>query len=107
MRNKMIFRLERNGFTRSFGLHMATLNSETGRFSGARRMEFVELQDGEFLGEAAVTIQADEIQALMDELWSAGFRPSEGTGSAGAMAAVQAHLADMRELVFRAKTRKP
>ena len=41
-----------------------------------------------------------ETQALMDRLWSCGFRPSEGTGSAGALAAVQMHLADMRRIAF-------
>jgi hypothetical protein len=37
----------------------------------------------------------------MDELWHAGIRPTEGAGSAGAMAATQRHLEDMRTLVFQ------
>lgn len=41
-----------------------------------------------------------EAQALMDNLWDCGLRPSEGSGSAGAMAATQKHLEDMRRLVF-------
>jgi hypothetical protein len=36
----------------------------------------------------------------MDALWSIGTRPTEGTGSAGAMAATVKHLEDMRKLVF-------
>lgn len=39
-------------------------------------------------------------QKLMDMLWDCGLRPTEGTGSAGAMAATQKHLEDMRTLVF-------
>jgi hypothetical protein len=39
-------------------------------------------------------------QQLMDELWNIGFRPSEGTGSAGALAATQKHLKDMRKIAF-------
>lgn len=39
-------------------------------------------------------------QQLMDELWKCGLRPTEGTGSAGALAATQAHLEDMRRLCF-------
>lgn len=39
-------------------------------------------------------------QLLMDDLWQAGIRPSEGTGSAGALLATQKHLEDMRKLVF-------
>ena len=39
-------------------------------------------------------------QSLMDDLWDCGLRPSEGAGSAGALAATQKHLEDMRKLVF-------
>lgn len=39
-------------------------------------------------------------QQLMDQLWQCGLRPTEGTGSAGALAATQKHLDDMRKLVF-------
>jgi len=45
-------------------------------------------------------LEMEEAQALMDDLWAAGLRPSEGTGSAGALAATQKHLDDMRRLVF-------
>lgn len=39
-------------------------------------------------------------QNLMDELWRAGLRPTEGSGSAGSLAATEKHLADMRAIVF-------
>ena len=39
-------------------------------------------------------------QEMMDSLWGIGFRPSEGSGSAGALAATQRHLDDMRKLAF-------
>ncbi len=48
----------------------------------------------------ACSISATAAQKLVDGLWACGIRPSEGTGSAGAMAAVQEHLKDMRRLVF-------
>ena len=51
----------------------------------------------------ALTFDSSHAQQLMDELWRIGFRPSEGTGSAGALAAVQYHLEDMRKLVFDGK----
>lgn len=53
-----------------------------------------------------VRLSPDEAQSLMDDLWECGLRPSEGTGSVGAMApqfelaATQRHLEDMRKLVF-------
>ncbi len=52
--------------------------------------------------KAPVALSLDflEAQALMDRLWKAGLRPTEGSGSAGALAATQNHLADMQQLVF-------
>lgn len=35
-----------------------------------------------------------------DELWRCGLRPTEGTGSAGSLAATQAHLKDMKAIAF-------
>jgi hypothetical protein len=37
-------------------------------------------------------------QRLMDDLWDCGLRPSEGSGSAGAMLATQNHLKDMQAI---------
>lgn len=47
------------------------------------------------------SIMPNEAQQLMDALWDCGLRPSEGSGSAGAMKATQNHLQDMRKLVFK------
>lgn len=51
--------------------------------------------------EPFLTMPMGSGQKLMDELWRTGLRPTEGTGSAGALAAVQSHLNDMRALVFK------
>lgn len=45
------------------------------------------------------TMSKEDGQAFIDELWSAGFRPTEGSGSAGSLVATQAHLKDMRAIV--------
>lgn len=45
-------------------------------------------------------VTKDALQQLMDELWRVGIRPSEGTGSAGALAATERHLQDMRRLAL-------
>lgn len=47
------------------------------------------------------SLKMDDAQTLMDDLWRAGLRPTEGAGSAGALAATQRHLEDMRTLVFK------
>jgi hypothetical protein len=61
--------------------------------------QFVKVSEMEPLSPS-FTISVEAAQALMDSLWQCGLRPTEGTGSAGALAATQAHLADMRKLVF-------
>lgn len=43
----------------------------------------------------------DDAQSLMDQLWNCGVRPTEGTGSAGSLAATKNHLEDMRRIVFK------
>lgn len=53
-----------------------------------------------------LSMQDEQCQQLMDELWRVGFRPSEGSGSAGSLAATERHLADMRHLVFKTKPTK-
>lgn len=49
-----------------------------------------------------MSIPIEAAQALMDELWHVGLRPSEGTGSAGSLAATERHLADMKAIAFHA-----
>lgn len=40
-------------------------------------------------------------QTLMDDLWNAGLRPTEGSGSAGSLRSTEKHLADMRKIAFK------
>lgn len=41
-----------------------------------------------------------QCQQLIDDLFAAGFRPTEGRDAAGALSAMTAHLADMRQIAF-------
>jgi hypothetical protein len=36
----------------------------------------------------------------MDALWDAGLKPTQGSGSPGQVQAMEAHLSDLRKLVF-------
>lgn len=65
----------------------------------AAELNFKPLPDGEVPPES-FELRNEDAQELMDELWSAGLRPTEGSGSAGALSATQRHLEDMRTLVF-------
>lgn len=46
-----------------------------------------------------MTLTQEAAQRLVDELWLCGIRPSEGSGSAGSLAATERHLNDMRAIV--------
>lgn len=48
----------------------------------------------------SVLLQDTEAQLLMDDLWSSGIRPTEGSGSAGSLKATENHLNDMRKIAF-------
>lgn len=62
---------------------------------------FSPADEGAFV-EPALMIDQDGAQQLMDELWRAGIRPTEGSGSAGSLAATERHLADMKVIAFSA-----
>lgn len=50
----------------------------------------------------SLSLKYEEAQALMDELWQVGLRPTEGSGSAGSLAATERHLKDMRDIALAA-----
>lgn len=52
------------------------------------------------LTEPTMALKTDEAQELMDELWRCGLRPTEGSGSAGSLAATERHLADMKAIAM-------
>ena len=82
-------------------LIMVTSSDEDGNTvkSVGENIVMRQVQEQERL-QPTMSLEYEGAQYLMDQLWDCGLRPSEGTGSAGAMAATQKHLEDMRRLVF-------
>ena len=66
----------------------------------AKPLEFEEHEVFATDGTPTFSMDQNAAQKFMDELWTCGLRPSEGSGSAGAMTAVEKHLADMQKIVF-------
>lgn len=62
-------------------------------------------EDEGSIREPTFSLRDEQAQQFMDELWRVGFRPSEGSGSSGSLAATERHLEDMRTIVF--KTLRP
>lgn len=50
--------------------------------------------------EPFLRLEKHHAQKLMDDLWDCGLRPSEGSGSAGALKKTENHLLDMRKIAF-------
>ena len=76
-----------------FGRH------DDGMMSIAKPLILEKAVDGA-ISEPTVTLRNDMAQALIDELWRCGLRPSEGTGSAGSLAATERHLKDMQKIAL-------
>lgn len=89
---------------RDFGDKVAIYIREDGPSEGRDSVALIVFQKVEegFRSDPALTVRTSEAQELMDALWSAGLRPAEGAGSAGAMAATERHLADMRAMAMGA-----
>ena len=58
------------------------------------------VEEGAFIPPMMMLSDIDAT-TLMDALWSAGVRPSNGEGNVGQIGAIKAHLEDMRTLVFK------
>jgi hypothetical protein len=75
-------------------------NLEGGRHSVAEPIIMQVVDDQPRAIAPTFTLDGHAAQMLMDQLWDCGLRPSEGSGSAGALLATQKHLEDMRRMAF-------
>ncbi len=97
MSKKLTFHAELQSIGRIVGIY--AYYEDKKRLMVARQVEFYESEPN-FVRDPFLQINPSEAQNIMDEFWRIGFRPSEGTGSAGALSATQDHLKDLRTLLF-------
>ena len=64
----------------------------------ARPVMYAEVQPGQFVEPTAI-LDEGAAQQLCDELWRAGFRPTQSKAGAGQFDAQQSHIADLSKLV--------
>ena len=55
----------------------------------------------------SIPLMQSDGQSLFDALWNAGYRPNGGESSIAHVAAMRAHLEDMRTLVFKPPAAAP
>ena len=73
----------------------------SGRFSVGQPVALVAHEPNAFVdGDPTMRLSTTAAQRLMDELWHCGLRPSEGSGSAGSLAATERHLKDMQAIAM-------
>ena len=87
-------------FSNKIELSMVVAWSD-GSLSAAKHVERVHVDEGAVV-DPFMVMPLETAQLLMDELWGCGLRPSEGTGSAGSLAATERHLKDMKTIAFHA-----
>ncbi len=98
------FHCEYSLYLDSYSLHIASLDWVAGEQTRAyaKPLEFEAAQAAGLVApfQPALTFRDGEAQALIDTLWSAGLRPTQGKQSEGVTAAQDRHLQDMRALAF-------
>ena len=103
-----------NGFKTCGVVSMAKIRAQSGQWNSciefmmegeqgnefATDIIFSEFPKGRII-EPFLRLDHSDAQTLIDDLWQAGLRPSEGTGSAGSLKATENHLKDMQKITFK------
>lgn len=98
-KGRIEFRAERKMFGRGIDLYVGEFDRLGAMVSVAAPVVVAAHEDGAFV-EPTISLRNDAAQLLMDELWRCGLRPTEGSGSAGSLAATERHLEDMKKVAF-------
>ncbi len=92
---------------RNFGrtIDVFVMENTSTHYSMAGPLVMSEMHEAQGLVEFPPTFSLGmkAAQQLMDDLWRCGLRPTEGSGSAGSLAATERHLADLQKIVFAEK----
>jgi len=91
---------EKVPWERGIKIHMGEHLPNSNKISMLSEIIFKEMDEFTY-SESPFFLNFTQAQELMDSLWDCGLRPSEGSGSAGALLATQNHLKDMQGLTDR------
>ena len=86
----------------SFGYEFSIgMKNQDGSKSIMEPVVFRDMEPGELVKAPTVNMTKEDAQELMDAMWNAGVRPSNGEGNVGQIGAMREHLEDMRRIVFK------
>jgi hypothetical protein len=94
---KTMIRLQREMWNDKISMYFGQI-TERGELSVFRTANLEKIAEGEHYGDPFMRLEIESAQRLMDELWNCGVRPSEGSGSAGSLAATERHLEDLQKI---------
>ena len=90
-------------FLDKIDIHFAEYSTQTSNDKYAVAVDLImKTVDESTVTKPFISIDYQEAQELIDTLWQCGLRPSEGSGSAGSLAATERHLKDMKQIAFHA-----
>lgn len=75
-------------------------HDENGQRLLAEQIHYTPIEPGSPASAPTFSLHGDAAQQLIDALWQAGLRPTQGRQSEGVTAAQARHLEDMRALAF-------
>lgn len=81
------------------GISIAVYKIKPDCYEALDNLVWKEIKEGEAIPEA-FSLNMEEAQVLLNDLWHCGIRPTDGTGSTGQLSATQKHLDDMRKISF-------
>lgn len=81
------------------GIGRTGMDGDRSRVTNVATLTLNPIKEGDY-SEPTMSLTPAEARDLMDALWGAGVRPSNGTGNVGQLGATEKHLEDMRRLVF-------
>lgn len=87
-------------------IEVIMVDDSFGKTSVGEKLTLKVIPPGDY-AEPTFRLSSDGAQKFMDELWHCGLRPSEGSGSAGSLAATERHLKDMQKIAFDLLERDP
>lgn len=85
-----------HGFSVAF--YITGYNEQTGKKYHVEPVQFKEIESNRYRDPSFQTTP-EQAQAIFQQMWNLGYRPSDGTGNSGHVGALSKHLDDMRAIV--------